>query len=231
MNNQFKPILFSTPMVQAILDGRKTQTRRTVKQAIAYDSNWKVQQIKEEPTDGIPRYEIRCGTQYALPIFKCPYGKVGDVLWVREKFRRLVDCESGKFHSFSYYADMPEAFHKQFPHKWKPSIHMPKNACRLFLEITNVRVERLHDISEDDAVAEGVISRVNHPINVFSKSFVTYYDYISKAFPSFGKINAKSSFASLWQSINGDESWNANPWVWVVEFKKTTEPWNFNLPF
>jgi hypothetical protein len=227
MNNQFKPILFSTPMVQAILDGRKTQTRRIINN-IHPNSKFHPDLNLLGYTFVEPDGKIKVPEMAS--VIQGKY-KVGDVLWVREKFRRLVDCESGKFHSFSYYADMPEEFHKQYPHKWKPSIHMPKAACRLFLEITNVRVERLQDISNEDAVAEGVISRVNHPINVFSKSFVTYYDYISKAFPSFGVINAKSSFASLWQSINGDESWNANPWVWVVELKKTTEPWNFNLPF
>jgi hypothetical protein len=221
MNNQFKPILFSTQMVQAILDGRKTQTRRLVKP----------QPKTQHRTDTRLEFYARRGENWEvkdkwagdgfsiLDSFKCPYGKVGDVLWVREKFRALVDCESGKFHSFSYYADMPEAFHKQFPHKWKPSIHMPKNACRLFLEITKVRVERLQDISEQDAIAEGVKFDIQKDIGTF------WWDYINGGFNIF--LNAYKSFKSLWSSINGADSWNANPWVWVVEFKRIEKPVNF----
>lgn len=230
MNNQFKPILFSTPMVQAILDGRKTQTRRLVKP----------QPKTQHRTDTRLEFYARRGENWEvkdkwagdgfsiLDSFKCPYGKVGDVLWVREKFRALVDCESGKFHSFSYYADMPEAFHKQYPHKWKPSIHMPKTACRLFLEITDVRVERLQDIKRDDCIKEGI---AYHQVDWQKWHNIEgdYYDYERKTFavPPSGKISPSKSFISLWNSINGAESWNANPWVWVVEFKRIEKPENF----
>ena len=208
MNNQFKPILFSTPMVQAILDGRKTQTRRVCKHQF-----WSHSELVDVNTNKIFQKVDRN--------VSCPYGKVGDVLWVREKFRALVDCESGKFHSFSYYADMPEAFHKQFPHKWKPSIHMPKAACRLFLEITNVRVERLQDIGRQDALSEGIQDLVELED---TPQELQYYQFKfgGERFPS-----AVKAFAGLWSSINGADSWNANPWVWVIEFKRIEKPVNF----
>jgi hypothetical protein len=205
MNNQFKPILFSTQMVQAILEGRKTQTRRVINN-IHPDSEFHPDLNLLGYTFVEPDGKIKVPEMAS--VIQGKY-KVGDVLWVREKFRRLVDCRSGRFHSFEYYADMPEAFHKQFPHKWKPSIHMPKAACRLFLEITNVRVERLHDISEEDAIAEGV-------------NYVWYDEKRNIKIQS-----AKSLFNELWSSINGADSWNANPWVWVVEFKRIENPVNF----
>lgn len=215
MNNQFKPILFSTQMVQAILEGRKTQTRRVINN-IHPDSEFHPDLNLLGYTFVEPDGKIKVPEMAS--VIQGKY-KVGDVLWVREKFRGLVDCESGKFHSFSYYADMPEEFHKQYPHKWKPSIHMPKAACRLFLEITYVRVERLQDISEQDAIAEGVKFDIQKDIGTF------WWDYINGGFNIF--LNAYKSFKSLWSSINGADSWNANPWVWVVEFKRIEKPVNF----
>jgi hypothetical protein len=218
------PMLFSTPMVQAIFDRRKTKTRR-MKGLEKFNINpdaftcknerveicrfWDESKEQQDPNPLEIYYILNSADGHANKV-QCPYGKPGDVLWVRETFA-VVDKKSKHF----LYKANPE--HQSM--KWKPSIHMPKAACRLWLKITNVRVERLHDITEDDAIAEGIISRVNSPVNAFSKSFVTYYDYINKAFPSFGTINPKSSFESLWQSINGAESWDANPWVWVVEFE------------
>ena len=215
MNNQFKPILFSTQMVQAILEGRKTQTRRVINN-IHPDSEFHPDLNLLGYTFVEPDGKIKVPEMAS--VIQGKY-KVGDVLWVREKFRRLVDCRSGRFHSFEYYADMPEAFHKQFPHKWKPSIHMPKAACRLFLEITDVRVERLKDISKEDALAEGVLE---------IEKDEAYFDYMKGVGTYAGPVG---SFFSLWESINGLDSLLANPWVWVVEFQKTEEPSNFNLPF
>ena len=179
---KFRPILFSTPMVQAILEGRKTMTRRIIKD----------EQINVCLQAGFAK------SAWTL----CPYGQPGDVLWVREKFKRMVDCKTGLFHSWDYYADMPEAFHKQYPNKWKPSIHMPKVACRLFLKIKSIRVERLQDISGTDAVAEGCSGLPDNGI-------------------------AQSNFQKLWLMINGDESWFANPWVWVIELERIEKPKNF----
>lgn len=197
-----RPILFSTPMVQAILAGRKTQTRRVVKQAQGWDPIWKPTLINETHLDGIPRYEMRTGAQYSLPFFKCPYGKVGDVLWVRETWAPIID-DTGDRIGFYHCTDTDI-----YSGPWKPSIHMPKAACRIFLRITNVRVERLQDISEEDAIAEG--------IGKDKKGWWQDYTHPYRA----GYMVAKNSFRSLWHSINGEQSWKDNPWVWVVEFEK-----------
>jgi hypothetical protein len=123
----------------------------------------------------------------------CPYGEIGDRLWAREAWDYSDSLEEPYLYRQKEMEEwLPEVFNRM---KWKPSIHMPKEACRIKLEITNIRVERLQDISEDDAIAEGVK-------------------------PSF---NARHSFACLWQGINGIESWDANSWVWVIEFKKVDQ--------
>jgi hypothetical protein len=157
------PILFSGEMVRAILDGRKTQTRRVVKK------EWE-------------------------KIEDCPYGKIGDRLWVRENFIKLND------ESLIYRVDRmmkwPDgSWHqaaKDFKFKWKPSIHMPRYASRITLEITDVRVELLKAISNDDARAEGI------PID--SEAVVW-------------------SYRQIWEAINGEGSWDKNPWVWAISFK------------
>lgn len=144
--------------------------------------------------------------------FKSPYGQPGDILWTRETFQRLVNCKTNEFTRYAYYADWPEEFHKEYPHKWKPSIHMPYEACRMWDEVTEIRCERIHDISESDAVAEGVEQNRDG----------SWKDYIAPN--RLWQDCAKPSYISLWQSINGEESWNVNPWVWVVKFKPTTKP-------
>lgn len=190
-----RPILFSAPMVRAILDGRKTQTRRVV---------------KPQPHD---THEIECGIYHPTvidrhgeedagpPIFgaysmdgewgcKCPYGQPGDRLWVREAFGT---CDSYVPHVF-YRAD-GEAPNHDF--KWKPSIHMPRWASRVTLEIVSVRVERLQGINRGDAMAEGC------------------------PFPNMAReTDPRTWFVDLLESINGAGSWEANPWVWVIEFKR-----------
>lgn len=184
------PILFSTPMVQAILDGRKTMTRRTIK-----------------PQPNLQLHNVNMGYWSAFPdiisypYVKCPYGKVGDVLWVRESFRKIEGNVTGSEHDYEaeilYAADNSRG-------PFKPSIHMPKEACRLFLKITDVRVERLQDIYRGDCMAEGC------------------------PFPNIAKIsNPKQWFSDLWKSINGPDSWEANPFVWVISFERTKKPHNF----
>jgi hypothetical protein len=164
------PILFSTPMVQAILEGRKTQTRRVIqpqpKVINKHDFKW-----KNLCYSGMT--EIHGGT-FRL---QNPYGWPGDLLWVRETFQIIPP------NSIFYKADKENKVKKG----WKPSIHMPKEAARIWLQIKDVRVERLQQISYADAKAEGV----EYPHN--------FYD--------------------LWLKINGPLSWDANPWVWVVEFE------------
>ena len=203
-------IIFSTPMVQAILEGRKTMTRRIVKCYTRSET-----------------HPIHQTANWHLENKTCPYGQPGDVLWVREKFART----DGKYEpeiTYSYFAD---SFHWSFfpdihsygetscqwhdpdlakEVAWKPSIHMPKSAARIWLQVKEIRVERLQDISEDNARREGV---------KFAKSTMgnCYHDYETGGYNIM--TSAYSSFRSLWRKINGRVSWDANPWVWVIEFK------------
>lgn len=200
--SKLRPILFSTAMVQAILDGRKTQTRRVVKNPENY--------YMDEMLDGLWPYK-----SIGNPA-KCPYGQPGDILWVRETWCYVMlfhahDLLEGSrdsnlyVYKTSFHEDWMEYAKEKYGYKWKPSIHMPFAAARIFLRVKNVRVERLQDISERDAVAEGIM-------NVY----IHYYVGDKFVIPKDNPIN---SFRSLWQSINGSESWEANPWVWVVEFE------------
>ena len=140
----------------------------------------------------------------------CPYGQVGDTLWVRETWAKIITPE-GK-DAFVYRAD--DEYYKDTISDWKgwkPSIFMPKEACRLVLKITNVRAERLNDISDTDAISEGIAisSRFGNEVN-------QWIDYIDGN----GTPSPVYSFQTLWQSINGEKSWNENPFVWVIEFRK-----------
>jgi hypothetical protein len=180
-----RPILFSTDMVKAILEGRKMMTRRILKNHIPI-GNW-------DET-----------------LSKCPYGKQGDILWVREtwaSYLSITDDWDTKDNRF-YKAD-----NKELPTglKWKPSIHMPKSHARIWVKITDVQVERLLRISPQDSIKEG-IAYFNDPL--FDE--LRYKDYMDE------KSNYRSpvsSFMSLWTSINGSDSVELDPWVWVVEFK------------
>jgi hypothetical protein len=142
---------------------------------------------------------------------KCPYGKIGDVLWVREKFRLGVSVFDEDYY---YAADSSPIEIKRF--KWKPSIFMPKKACRIFLEIIDIRIERLNDISKSDARKEGISKIRNSLFGDFR-----YADYLNPLDQWRCPI---SSFQSLWQKINGMESWEKNPWVWVISFKQVERP-------
>lgn len=180
---KFIPILFSTEMVKAILDGRKTMTRMVVKHKALLSC---LNNPSEQGIDG--------------PELICPYGQPGDVLWVRERWNHIVN-EFGEHIGFYHSTDT------DLNDKWRPSIHMPKAACRLFLKVKSVRVERLHEISEEDAIAEGV------------ETLGLYPGY---------EISAKGKFEGLWNLINGIESWEANPWVFVIEFERINKPEKFN---
>lgn len=222
-----RPILFSTPMVQAILEGRKTQTRRTIKPQpdskatlFSYQPDqwpkkpW-IAKFKFKEIEGAPYYEVTND-------YKCPYGKTGDILWVRETW--AVTC-GGKY---EYKADggfPPRIIHESanesggedvVTERWFPSIHMPKEACRLFLRITDIRVERLQDITEEDAKAEGVLQ--------FKDGSYKFYVEPMPANINPGCSSAKDSFFSLWRTINGAESLKANQWVWVISFERTEKP-------
>lgn len=180
-----RPILFSAPMVRAILEGRKTQTRRVAK--------------PREVTAAITR-GLMGGTNPAFG--PCPYGQPGDRLWVRETWR-IERRGSDYFIDFAADTGSPsmtrtvvvdaEALATKNM-RWRPSIHMPRWASRITLDVKTVRVERLQDISEADANAEGGLS-----------------------------LRGPNCFQCLWESINGPDSWDANPWVWVIEFERVNE--------
>ena len=218
-----RPILFSTAMVQAILAGRKTQTRRVVKpqpESVNAEAGIpvgeyldKLRSLKDKGLE-----HVRAGTNgMAFP--KCPYGQPGDVLWVRETWMRLP--REGFYAYKASHPSFKEGELKnnllhEYGFRWKPSIHMPKEACRLFLRVKNVRVERLQDISDADACEEG-IEPVYFEKNFDKKAIKAFKHYTDS---SFDGADAIGSFRSLWQSINGEQSWRDNPWVWVREFER-----------
>jgi hypothetical protein len=221
------PILFSTPMVQAILEGRKKMTRRVVKAGVPL-GNW------EETMK------------------KCPYGKAGDILWVRETWRIIALSWSKGYFTIQYkdgtkqmiedniddlhaekwinqctedaisagriFNDNTKMIENSEPNdfRWRPSIFMPKEACRLFLRITDIRVERLQNITEEDAIVEGVRRYPSGEYQFYMK------DKLQSVRP--GCDLARISFCSLWESINGPKSWQTNPFVWVVSFERIDKP-------
>lgn len=205
-----RPILFSAPMVRAILAGAKTQTRRPLRKGTWWNAEHGV--IRMAPAG------LACTGFELVP---CPYGQPGDRLWVRETWAPhfmyegvkprniLIDARSCLF----YAADGGitggcEA--GQRAKRWRPAIHMPRRASRITLQVSGVRVERLQDISEADALAEGVTPKWEPGCS----------GRLMEAFGGFSFRPAASAYADLWEQINGHGSWDANPWVWVVEFKR-----------
>lgn len=187
-----RPILFSGAMVRAILSGQKTVTRRAVK---SLEPGCRYQGI--EP-DGMHLFTK--GPAYGK--VKCPYGQPGDRLWVREAWSTHACFDSVAprnltTRSIAYLADGQIK-----TGKYRPPMFMPRWACRMLLEITAGRVERLQDITEQQALAEGVASCAQD------------------LDPDGNGYSPGELFSILWSSINGTDNWNANPWVWVVEFKR-----------
>ena len=206
-----RPILFSAPMVRAILEGRKTVTRREVKKPAALDCL---------AAGFEPAFLAQPGNSDL-----CPYGKPGDRLWAREtwycdhfevmrgpylKPDDLDVSEARDDGTLVYAADGLTPYETDQP-VWKPSIHMPRWACRILLEITAVRVERLQDICEEQAKAEGVRLYTDH---------AELGDWWHVEGIETYSADPRKSFELLWLSVGDD--WNANPWVWVVEFKQVT---------
>jgi len=181
------PILFSGEMIRALLDGRKTQTRRIVEaKHVPFIEN-----LSSRFFDG--EWDNR-------PL---PYGKAGDLLWARETFYPVYAQDPGynngqpiEYDYRATYKDGDRLGDYWAKKKWKPAIHMPRRASRLTLELTEIRVERLQDISEADALAEGVFATQYTPTDT-----------------------AKLAFGALWLRINGPDSVAQNPWVWVLSFK------------
>jgi len=199
-----RPILFNGEMVKAILDGRKTQTRRMVKpQPDDYVNQLHGGKLCSRAPYGL---EDDNGNGFGFGFqddrgnyWKSPFGTIGDRLWVRETWAPHCEMPRGAIYRCDRGGDYQDTVTENF--RWTPSIHMPRWASRITLEITGVRVERLNDISEEDAKAEGC---KGHPV------------YGHDGFPN--GFAPKDEFKDLWQSIYGN--WDANPWVWVYEFRK-----------
>lgn len=218
--NHYKPLLVSTPLIPKIKEDIKTVTRRTVglQEINKNPDRWFFNMVYNTSKTHLSADFLldKCSSK----LIKCPYGTIGTILWVRESFQEIgytsdTDTEFFYKSDFLYNDDTP--IDPGF--KWQPSIHMPKKACRLFLQITNIGIERLQDITEKQAVAEGV----NKWFLALEKEDL-YQDYLDV---SNHHNNALDSFKSLWQSINGLDSWANNPYVWVVEFKKIPRPVDF----
>ena len=215
-----RPILFSGPMVRAILEGRKTQTRR-----IAVTKRSGIDFIGGGPKDGPDWNDPACwgfedgntGLWWALRgdeqcnQLPCPYGSIGDRLWVREThlaWWKLDEANPDGPRVFSHVAAYAADGYELEPgEKWIPSIHMLRAASRITLEITGVRAERLQSISESDARAEGVTIADHHMRGYCAGAYRT---------PSI------RAFHDLWDSLNAarGHGWDANQWVWVVEFRR-----------
>ncbi|HEP9454469.1 TPA: hypothetical protein VDV69_006245 [Pseudomonas aeruginosa] len=204
-----RPILFNDQMVRAILEGRKTVTRRIAK-PVKHPDLGNIYApgalvLEHEPQHVVDR--------------ACPYGQPGDRLWVREAWQGPLISDEEQAANQSWWKDMTK-FQDQahcayrasgdnneyvdpdgyFHCKWKPSIHMPRWASRILLEITAVRVERLHDITPNQCIAEGAWREKDKELGRGQEAI--------------------AAFADLWRSTGGD--WDANPWVWVIEFKRVT---------
>lgn len=215
-------------MVQAIMEGRKTMTRRVVK----YKKKIEKPMIGFSCFTQKDMFSVRGKHEngdFGESFFKLPY-IVGDILWVRETFRKYCPLdENDNFQQpiIEYVADNPQPvfltdgdggieLNKDGTEKfipWKPSIFMPKAACRIFLEITGIRVERLQNIIDKDIKSEGIDC---------PSSKTRSGGYCPE-----GCTELRGAWRNLWQSINGEESWESNPWVWVISFKKTERPEGF----
>ncbi|ECU3941111.1 TPA: hypothetical protein G8N49_003926 [Salmonella enterica] len=216
-------MIFNGEMVCAILDGRKTQTRRIMKvqpepsksrPGDFWFSSKKLESMVHV-SDLVPGNSPIADCHLFFQEHCCPFGAVGDRIWVRETFTghyldddQIQDIKDGRDKASDlceYRADYPDGY--QAADGWTPSIHMPRWASRILLEITDVRVERLNAISQEDAQAEGMELTGWRP---------TYSDPDSG-----GEVcTPYDNFAQLWSSIYGEESWQGNPWVWVIEFKR-----------
>ncbi|HHN8524161.1 MULTISPECIES: hypothetical protein [Klebsiella pneumoniae complex] len=239
-------MIFNAEMVRALLDGRKTQTRRIMKpqpEPCPRGGHWWPSNVFKTMLHVEEEMQNGKGGWGGLAGDACPFGDVGDRIWVRETWATLgnedgccvdwegnlckgdersaariyrASCEQrpGDYGLWSIPDDAywkPHTKEHKFEGAWRPSIHMPRWASRILLEITDVRVERLNAINEHDAQAEGVAK--------LRGGFWKHYQ------PGWTQhqLSARDSFVTLWKSIYGDESWNSNPWVWVIKFKRIEE--------
>jgi hypothetical protein len=232
-----KPILFSSPMIRALLGGRKTQTRRILNEQPK--NGWEFESppvfgriTSKHPKRGRYGVFIRSGVGTDFPVIDlipCPYGQPGDQLWVRETFYAFgrwetrfnpkkgrdewhfidLTLESGKTYLYQSGDSQPQPMGGKrnsggvTPTWWKrPAIFMPRRASRINLEVSHIRTERLQEISDADAMAEGVLAGD--------------WEYVDGE----GTETAKESYECLWDSINETDAWSTNPWVWVIEFEQ-----------
>jgi hypothetical protein len=229
------PILFSTPMVQAIIEKRKTKTRRTKGLEFINESSkdFHPHQYLGVNEDGLHLMKNNYGATNAIV---CPYGKPGDLLWVKENFKvqqvneiytdeamkhvciDFVASEGRKVNEMRQWfwlkkSETPKVIRRKHPDKvfLSPSIFLPKKCSRIWLHVIDVRIERLHSITKEEAMDEGIEFE-----KLDGNGYKLYRNHLT------GVINlgtAVESFQTLWKKINGEESWNQNPWVWVVSFK------------
>lgn len=208
-----RPIPFTREMVQAILGGRKSQTRRIVKPQPVFhrspwpDGSWEWQGGNQLLNAEYGAAYVHTGYRALLDLMSpfCPKGKAGDRLWVRETYQHVADAGAGYYVYAADYSDE----HRENLKPWKSGRFMPKAAARLWLEITNVRVERIQEISKGEVLAEGIVQ------------FGTDTNYIAGSNEK-PELTPQIAFAKLWQKINGKTyPWHSNPFVWVIEFKSS----------
>lgn len=194
--SRFVPMLFSTPMIIALLNGSKTETRRIIK--VHKSETFKGFDKNNNAVFGLP---------FAENLYFKPKVNVSDIIWVRETFQETINPNE-----FCYKADNDNPIYLDKSWKWKPSLFMPKEACRLFLEVLSVSVKRLQDIDEQSAINEGV------ELAPFSSEY--YKDYNGAGYYQ----KAVNSYYSLWNKINGKDSHKENPFVWVYKFRIVDTP-------
>lgn len=255
-----RPIIFSTDMVQAILAGRKTMTRRILKHQpepprAIYNEGDAIPILKENGNDLLLRFNWiterfypKIYKDFSYRRYKCPYGKVGDILCVKENFYEYGSWQRrhnpGKGRIEWYFSGKGQYAYLRDPLEFivekkrvydklgwykRSSLFMPKEACRIFLQITDIRVERLQDISEEDAIMEGIFTYPFEDLTLCRDYMGSYKDFIKGNPYGFNhgsekQLGAVASFCTLWELINGRESWIANPWVWVVSFERAEKP-------
>ncbi len=227
-------MLYQTEMVQALLDNRKTKTRRTkgLEENNENPDLWRYEGLctdKEDSYFGCHFFEYLDINGKSLGKYNPiePKYNVGDILWVRENLYQ--NGELGLEYSTDNEAIDEDIipvdygpYGGEYSFRTIPNIHMPKWACRIFLKVKSVKVERLQDISENDAIKEGI-----KPTWITeNQSETKYKNYINDGTGSKDPIE---SFTSLWIEINGEDSWNKNPFVWVIEFEKIEKPNDFIL--
>lgn len=224
-----RPIIFSTDMVRAIINGRKTVTRRILKPQpeelidTTVVDDWEIGGVLESSDE----FEIRVPGSYEwLADIKNVYGHVDDLLWVRETFKQVSHYAFFDDVIFQFRADgkttMPQLNHPEADvdqlidmSAWKPSIHMHKSIARIWLQIQNLRIERLHNITQEDAINEGIEVFKSDDGLVGNR----FRDYLASDDPMDWFLRPRDSFESLWAKIHAQDSWDLNPWVWVIKFK------------